>query len=99
MESLACEVRCSFLFLQQAFEPSQLLLHLRVDFQITRDNYFHLVHIVVDITVLRVLALNVLNQLALLRYHVSNFLKVLEMVHAELFLLLHDVVDLFVESD
>lgn len=99
MESLAGELRCSFLLLEQAFEPAQLLLHLRVDFQITRDDHFHLVYIVVDITVFRVLALNILNQLTLLSDHMCNFLEVLEVVHAELFLLLHDVVDLLVESD
>ena len=99
MEGLAGELGGRFLLVEQALEATQLLLHLRVDFQITRDDDLHLVHIVVDITVFGFLALDVLDQLTLLRDHVRNFLKVLEVVHAELLLLLHDIVDLLVESD
>ena len=99
MEGLAGELGGRFFLVEQALEATQLLLHLRVDFQITSDDDLHLVHIVVDITVFGFLALDVLNQLTLLRDHVRYFLKVLEVVHAELLLLLHDIVDLLVESD
>ena len=99
MEGLAGELGGRFLLVEQALEATQLLLHLRVDFQITRDDDLHLVHIVVDITVFGFLALDVLDQLTLFRDHVRNFLEILEVVHAELLLLLHDIVDLLVESD
>ena len=62
------------------------------------NDYLHLLHIVVDIAVFRVLSLDVLDQLALLSDHMGDFLEVLKMVRSELLLLLHNVVDLFVEG-
>ena len=77
MECLAGQLCGSFFFVKQAFESTQLLLHLGVNFEITRDDHFHLVYIVVDIAVFRVLALYILNQLALLGNHVCDFFEVL----------------------
>ena len=77
----------------------QLLLHVCVNLQVPCHDDIHLLNVVVDVAVLRVLSLNVLNQLALLRDHVSHFLKVLKVAHPELLLLLHDTVDLLVEGD
>jgi len=96
VECLAGKVRSRLLFIKHALEATQLLLHVLVDFQIAPNDYFHLAHIVVDFIVLR---LDVLNQLALLSDHMSYLLQVLQMVHAELFLFLHNVVDLLVERD
>lgn len=88
-----------FFFFQGQLEPSKLLLHVGVDPQVTSHDHFHLVHVVVDVAVFRILPLDILDQLSLLSDHVCDLLQVLEVVSAELFLLFHDVVYLLVESE
>lgn len=91
-------LRCVLLFIQQSLEPAQLALHVSVDLQVSRDDHFHLLHIVIDVAVLGVLALNVLDQFTLLGDHVGDLLEVLEMIRSQLLLLLHDVINFFVEG-
>ena len=71
----------SGLFLgEQTFEALQLLRHVLVDLHVAADDHLHLVHVVVDVTVFGVLALDVLYELALLCDHVRNLLKILEVI-------------------
>lgn len=72
--------RCVFFFAKQSLEPANLSLHVLVDLQIASHDHFHFVNIVVNVTVFRVLALDVLDELTLLCDHMSHFLKVLKMV-------------------
>ena len=73
-------------------------MHVCVDLQVACYDNLHLLHIVIDVTVFGVLALNVLNQFTLLSDHMGHFLEVLEMVGPELLLLLHDVINFLVEG-
>ena len=91
-------LRCVLFFVEQCLEPRQLAAHIGVDLQVARHNYLHLLHIVIYVTILRLLTLNILDQLALLCDHMGDFLEVLEMIGPELLLLFHNVVDFFVES-
>ena len=69
---------CSALFLvEQRLKSSELPAHVRVDLQVAGHDHFHLLHIVIDVTIFRVLTLNILDQLALLRDHMGDFFKVL----------------------
>jgi len=95
---MGCLCRTLLLF-QGQLETGQLLLHVGVDTQVPRHDHLHLIHVVVNIAVFGVLSLNILDQLSLLSDHVRNFLQVLQVVRTELFLLFHDVVDLFVERE
>ena len=89
---------CGFLLVEQSFETTQLLLHVLVDLQVTCHDDFHFLNVVVNVAVLRVLALDVLNQFTLFSDHMCDFFEVLEVVRSELFLLFHDVVDFLVEG-
>jgi len=80
VESLVGCLRCVFFFVKQSLEPANLSLHVLVDLQIASHDHLHFVHIVVNVTVFRVLALDVLDELALLCDHMSHFLKVLKMI-------------------
>ena len=70
------------LFIQQALESKQLLLHVVIDLKISPYDLLHFIHIVINVLIFRVLPLDVRNQLTLLRYEHSNFFKVLKMVCA-----------------
>lgn len=80
VEGLLGGLRCALLLVEQALESAQLLLHILVDLQVARHNRLHLIHVAVNVLVLRVLALDVLDEFALLGYHVRDLLKVLEVV-------------------
>lgn len=80
MESLVGGLSCVFFFVKQSLEPADLPLHVLVDLQVASNDHFHFVNIVVDVTVFRVLALDILDELTLLCDHMSHFLKVLKMV-------------------
>ena len=92
-------LRRTFFLIQQPFESAQLPLHVLVYLKITRHNHFHLAHIVINVTVLRILALNVLNEFSLLCDHMSHFFKVFQMIRSELLLFFHDVINFLVESE
>ena len=72
MEGLVGGLRGRLLLVQQPLESSNLLLHVLVNLQVSCDDYIHLLHIVVDVAVLRILPLNVLNELTLFSDHVSH---------------------------
>ena len=65
---------------KQVFEPEQLLLHVLVNSQVSCHNHLHFLDVVVDIAVLGILSLNVLNEFALLSYHMSHFLQILQVI-------------------
>ena len=73
---------CFFFFIQQALESRQLLVHVVIDLEVSTHDLLHLIHIVINVLVFRVLTLDVRNQLTLLSYEHCNFLKVLKMVSA-----------------
>ena len=72
MEGLVGSLRGRLLLAQQPFESPYLLRHVGVNLQVSSDNDLHFLHIVVDVAVLRILPLNVLNELSLFSDHMSH---------------------------
>lgn len=53
---------CRVLFLiEETLEACELLAHISVDLQVSCDNNFHLLYIVINVTIFRILALDILN--------------------------------------
>ena len=87
------------LLIQNVFEPPDLLLHVRINLQVPRDNNFHFVDVLVDVAVfLTAGILQRRNQLTLLSQQLSCLLQVLKVLGSQDVLLLHHVIHLFVEG-
>jgi len=82
VEGLVGGLRRVLLLIQQSLEPAELTLHVSVDLQVSRNDHFHLLHVVINVAVLGVLPLNVLDQFTLLGDHVGDLLEVLEMIRS-----------------
>lgn len=98
MEGLPPHLLVGFLFvLEQRFKPRKLRGHVAVDFEVARDDFFHLANVVVHVLVYNRRRLHARDNLALLSQQLGGFLQVLQVVFLKLFVLFKDVVDLLVE--
>lgn len=89
---------CFLLFVEDVLETADLLLHISINFQISRNYVLHLIHVLVNVAIfLPARILQRRNQLTLLRKQLGRFLQILQMFGSQDVLLLHDIVDFLVE--